>query len=97
MRRGFGPSSGDPVHHPSQMPHPSYRGSFPEKLLNPCSQYADLAPPDRYTHSLPHTCSLEPSPNLQGSSCLLTGHFLHNTIPSHPQVGGSSGLWKAQP
>lgn len=95
MRGWFGPSGGDPVHHPSQMPHPSYWGSFPEKLLNPCSQYADLAPPNIHTLFLT-PAAWRPSPNLQGSSCLLTGHFLHNTIPSHPQVGGSSGLWKAQ-
>lgn len=44
-RKGFDPSGGDPAHHPSRMPHPSYRSSFSEKeQLNSCSLYADLAP-----------------------------------------------------
>lgn len=96
MRKGFDPSGGDPVHPPSRMPHPSYKSSFSGNWFNPCSKYADLALV--YTHTLFLTpAAWRPRPRLQGFFSLLTGYFLHNTIPSYPQVGGSSCLWKSQP
>lgn len=61
----------DPAHHPSRMPHPSYRSSFSEREQTwPQCAHCVLTP-----------AAWRPSPSLRGSSCLLTGHFLINVIP----------------